>query len=99
MPLHVRARVRALGLDLEPFATRVIERGADERASDAAAFERAVDLGVLDRHHPRIDAVLDPAVVAVERRLEALLRRLVLDRRCHDRECRASIDALRAARM
>jgi len=97
--LHVGAGVLALGLDLEAFAPRMLERSEDERGGDTSALERAVDLGVLDRHHAVIDAVLDAAVVAVERRREPLLRRLVLDRRRHARECLASIDAARRSRL
>ena len=46
---------RAERHDLEPFAARVLERGRDEPAAEAAAFERLVDLRVREG---------DPAVPA-----------------------------------
>ena len=83
MALHVRAGVRTLGVDLEPLLARVLQGRAHEGAGDAAAFERRIDLGVNDRHEPRVQLVFDAPLVPIESHFEAPARRLMLDLRFH----------------
>jgi hypothetical protein len=72
-----------LRVDLQALRSRMLERRANQRAGDATAFERRIDLGVNDRHHSRSQPVFEAPVRAIEACLEAPLLGAMLDRRFH----------------
>ena len=82
MPRHVLADERAARLDLEPLGARFVERAAHELRGDAAALQVRRRLGVEERHHAAVEAVVGDGGAGLGVELEAGEGGVVADR--HD---------------